>query len=673
MAYSGVYVFGDSLVDPGNALKLAEWYDGLPLTDLPEGAPTSELGYFLGRFSDGYTFADLISNKAIGVVTKPIFPYDYEDPWLGIPIDPFESDPSGNNLNFAYGGAHIIQGDEVVPDFDGQTDAFRHAVDFEADPDALYLITLGGNDIRDLAPTGSDPVPQAEAYQALNAAADRLLHELVQLMDIGAHHFAITGIADVGLIPHYDRDDDGFLNPTEQLRSKAATDYSIYLDELIRTEVVPALEALGAHVTFVPLMDHVDEEGNSVQGALSANLPTIAALNGLTTDELSNNLLQYRDLIFHDHVHPNGQAHALLGAYMKAKIDGTAWIETLPLTSAEVDYRATAAIAVAGEVDRLVIATVAGTTYRFDMLGISSLGVAGSLADPALRLLNATGALLASDDDSGAGFDASCIFTAAGSGLCTLQAFAVGSVTGSYALQAAVMGGTAMLAGNSYTVNSAATLVLEGAGGLGQDMVLASVSYSLSGGSEIEVLRTVKDSAKTAINLTGNEFGQSLVGNAGANILDGRGGADTLTGGGGKDMFVLGSGIDRITDYAKGEIVDVTQLLAVTAGTDVAAGGYLRVTTGGLIQVDLNGGGNEWVTLSTINGSGAVTLRYLSGGSVTTIALSRTQDGLQQAGSEANAMAAPDREWHPSFDMSDGWARGDYGWDAIGLRPDLIF
>ena len=84
MAYTAVYVFGDSLVDSGNALKLAEWYGGLPLTDLPEGAPTAEDGYFKGRFSNGYTFADLVSNKAIGLVTKPVFPYEFEDPWLGI-------------------------------------------------------------------------------------------------------------------------------------------------------------------------------------------------------------------------------------------------------------------------------------------------------------------------------------------------------------------------------------------------------------------------------------------------------------------------------------------------------------------------------------------------------------------------------------------------------------
>ena len=34
MPYSGVYVFGDSLVDPGNALKLAQFYGTLTFSDL---------------------------------------------------------------------------------------------------------------------------------------------------------------------------------------------------------------------------------------------------------------------------------------------------------------------------------------------------------------------------------------------------------------------------------------------------------------------------------------------------------------------------------------------------------------------------------------------------------------------------------------------------------------
>jgi phospholipase/lecithinase/hemolysin len=611
VAYTGVYVFGDSLVDSGNALKLALWYGGLPLTDLPEGAPTSDEGYFLGRFSNGYTFTDLVSNKAIGTVSKPIFPYHYEDPWLGIPISPFASDPSGNNLNFAYGGSHIRQGDEVVPDLDGQTDAFRDAVDGDAPPGALYLVTTGGNDVRDLAPTGSDPVPQADAFAELQRCADKLFHELAQIVDDGAVNIVITGIADVGRIPHYDRDGDGVLNATEQLRSDAATQYSIYLDTLIRSEVVPALKAMGANVTYVPLMDYVDAQGHAVTGALSANLPTIAYLHGLTTEQLSNNLLQYKDLVFFDHVHPNAQAHALLGAYMQSMIAGTPWIETMPLLGADVDYRTTGTISAPGEIDGYVISLVAGTTYTFEMLGTSSLGTPGSLGDPSLRLIGAAGNLLGANDDSGAGFDATLTFTAATTGSCTVQLSAVGSLTGDYAFQCAVLGGAATQAGNTYVVNNAAVIVLEGAGGIGQDVVKASVGFSLSAGSEIEVLRTTNDQGKAAINLTGNEFNQTIVGNSGTNVLDGKAGADTLLGGSGTDrliggagddfltggagidtfVFGAGSGHDHITDFVRKEVIVINGVPGVDSFSDLtiaSAGGNALISwgTGDTITLD---------------------------------------------------------------------------------------
>ena len=128
-------------------------------------------------------------------------------------------------------------------------------------------------------------------------AAAKCLTELSQLVEIGVEHILITGIPDVGLIPDYDlqtRADGYVLDGAEIERSAAATEFSIYLDTLIRTDVVPALEAMGATVTYVPLMDYVDANGSLVTGALSANLPTIAALHGLTTEELTGNLLEHQ-------------------------------------------------------------------------------------------------------------------------------------------------------------------------------------------------------------------------------------------------------------------------------------------------------------------------------------------------------------------------------------------
>ena len=639
MAYTGVYVFGDSLVDSGNVLKLAELYGDLTFSDLPDGAPTADLGYYDGRFTDGLTFADLLANKAVGQVSHPTFPFGYVDPWTGTEIAPWASDPNGISLNFAYGGAQVRGGDEAGLDLDEQTDAFKDAVDGDAPPGALYVVTMGGNDVRNLAPvTGTPNGDVTGAHAALDKVADQMISELGQLITSGARNFLITGIADVGLIPDYDIDHSGMLDATEQARAEAGTAYSAYLDMLIRTEVVPALQAKGATVTYVSMTE-----------GLNAILPTLETLHGLAPGTLTTDLLAHHDLVFFDDIHPTAQVHALFGSYAQTQLAGTPWVETLPLTGADVDYSLTASIAVGGEVDKMVIALVADTQYRFDMLGMSSLGTAGSLADPTVSLLTPGGTMVASDADSGAGFDASLSFTVASSGNYTLQLSAVGTITGAYALHASVVGGAAMQAGNSYTVNSAATLVLEGAGGTGQDVVKASVSYALAAGSEIEQLTTTNAKGKTAVDLTGNEFAQQIIGNAGANVLDGKGGADTLTGGAGKDVFVLGTGgIDRITDYANGDLVDVGQALAVAPGTNVVSGGYLRVTTSGLVQVDANGGGDQWVTLGTINGSGAVSVRYLSGGAQATLSVNRVAEtyalmaaGVAAAGYAVTAVSEP--------------------------------
>lgn len=68
---------------------------------------------------------------------------------------------------------------------------------------------------------------------------------------------------------------------------------------------------------------------------------------------------------------------------------------------------------------------------------------------------------------------------------------------------------------DSYIVDNAADKVFEAAGG-GADKVYASVSYVLAAGQEIETLRTTVIAGIDAINLTGNELGQTLMGNAGS-------------------------------------------------------------------------------------------------------------------------------------------------------------
>ena len=153
-------------------------------------------------------------------------------------------------------------------------------------------------------------------------------------------------------------------------------------------------------------------------------------------------------------------------------------------------------------------------------------------------------------------------------------------------------GGADTLAGglgnDTYVVDASDSLV-EASGG-GTDLVRADFTYTLSTTQEIENL-TLYGTA--AINGTGNTLGNVITGNSGINTLSGLAGndtilglggndflaggsgTDTLTGGLGNDTFVFSAlsdsrtteGIDTISDFATGDIINVS---AIDANTGVA-------------------------------------------------------------------------------------------------------
>ena len=86
----------------------------------------------------------------------------------------------------------------------------------------------------------------------------------------------------------------------------------------------------------------------------------------------------------------------------------------------------------------------------------------------------------------------------------------------------------------------------------GFDTLFATTSYTLAPATYVEVLSVAELVATTAINLTGNDFANTLYGNAGANVLDGRGGADTLIGFGGNDVYLVDNAGDPVVESPGG-------------------------------------------------------------------------------------------------------------------------
>jgi Ca2+-binding RTX toxin-like protein len=137
---------------------------------------------------------------------------------------------------------------------------------------------------------------------------------------------------------------------------------------------------------------------------------------------------------------------------------------------------------------------------------------------------------------------------------------------------------------DTYVVDEAGDQVIEGPGA-GNDRIITSISYTLSGTVFVETLEAV--AGVSAINLTGNYLANSLIGNDGANQLHGGGGADSLTGLGGDDIYY--------TDVAGVQVIEAS------------GGGFDQLYTSVSYQLAL---GSEVELLSTNNtaGTGAINL-----------------------------------------------------------------
>ena len=144
------------------------------------------------------------------------------------------------------------------------------------------------------------------------------------------------------------------------------------------------------------------------------------------------------------------------------------------------------------------------------------------------------------------------------------------------------------LGDDEYYVDSMADVVREGAGE-GADIVRSSKSYILTAGSHVERLTTTNGYATVALNLTGNEFNQTIIGNYGQNILNGGGGSDVLLGYGGDDQYYVDSMSDSVIEFA-GEGQDVVRssvTYILTPGSHVET---LSTTSGyGVTNLDLSG------------------------------------------------------------------------------------
>jgi phospholipase/lecithinase/hemolysin len=159
--FSTLFVFGDSLVDAGNT-RLAVLGAGIPN---PPADPAQ--GYFQGRFTNGPDYVDLLQRNLNGMNTRASL--------LG-----------GNN--FAFGGALARNNGDFIPDLAAQVGSYFARTGGTTDPNALYIINVGGND---LFAAASNPALLA-TFQADTIGV--ITAQIRALNQAGARNILVTGL-----------------------------------------------------------------------------------------------------------------------------------------------------------------------------------------------------------------------------------------------------------------------------------------------------------------------------------------------------------------------------------------------------------------------------------------------------------------------------------------------
>src|SRR5690242_812589 len=157
--FSQVVVFGDSLSDAGNL-------------SLSQGSPTPL------RFTTnpGTTTAENVATA------------------LGFTLSPSVA----GGTDFAFGGAGVVQGVAPVPTLPQQLAMYLGATGGSADPNALYQVWGGANDIFYLTGTSTDANVLAAGTAA---AAQAEVDMLGQLQAAGARYVVVYNLPDIGKTP----------------------------------------------------------------------------------------------------------------------------------------------------------------------------------------------------------------------------------------------------------------------------------------------------------------------------------------------------------------------------------------------------------------------------------------------------------------------------------------
>ncbi len=176
--FDKIYIFGESLSDPGNVYALTGETAKAPYEPIPNAA------YAIGghQFSNGKTWAQRFAqNLQLNKSGKAAY------------------NSSGKFGNYAFAGARLV-GPSLALSGSDQIMLFLGDKGGVADSEALYVIQFGGNDVRDALVAYLVGGPAA-AEAIITSAVEAEIGLILQLYGSGARNFLVANVPNIGLTP----------------------------------------------------------------------------------------------------------------------------------------------------------------------------------------------------------------------------------------------------------------------------------------------------------------------------------------------------------------------------------------------------------------------------------------------------------------------------------------
>lgn len=301
--FSQVVVFGDSLSDGGN----------ISLATAPQIQPPLRF-----TTNPGKTAAELVAEG------------------LGHPI----TASLAGGTDFAWGGAGLVNNVAAVPTLPQQLGMYLTATGGQADPNALYQVWGGANDIFYLTATSTDP--NVLAAGTANAAITEV-GMLGQLKAAGANYVVVYNLPDIGKTP----------SATAQgaAASAGATQLSVLYNSTLSSGL-SQLSSQGLNVIPVNTYGLINEVvanpaafgfsnvTDAACGLAASSVQCGPAGSGLPYTYAAGTDQSY---LFADGVHPTTAAHRLLSQVVLAELAAPGQISLLgeaPLAASAAQYRA---------------------------------------------------------------------------------------------------------------------------------------------------------------------------------------------------------------------------------------------------------------------------------------------------------------------------------------------